>query len=178
MIGGGISRGPIPNDAKPRGPGFRWPGRWPRWPGRSIGGSRFVWRSSCSVSTIRRRDAAGSTSKVPAWWAIEEHFHDVKEVWGAGQQQVRNVWSNVGCWHLNQWLFTLVELCSRDRSATELTDRRNRPWDNANRRSSHADRRRHFAREMLRNEFPATPLSTPETEQYAALFETLLNLCT
>ncbi len=32
-------------------------------------------------------------------WAIEEHFHDVKEVWGAGQQQVRNLWSNIGCWH-------------------------------------------------------------------------------
>jgi len=30
---------------------------------------------------------------VAARWAIEEHFHDVKEVWGAGQQQVRNVWS-------------------------------------------------------------------------------------
>ena len=24
-------------------------------------------------------------------WAIEEFFHDTKEVWGAGQQQVRNV---------------------------------------------------------------------------------------
>ena len=46
-----------------------------------------------------------------ARWAIEEHFHDIKEVWGAGQQQVRNVWSNIGCWHLNQWVFTLVELC-------------------------------------------------------------------
>ena len=34
-------------------------------------------------------------------WAIEEHFHDVKEVWGAGQQQVRNVWSSLGCWQLN-----------------------------------------------------------------------------
>ena len=28
---------------------------------------------------------------VAARWAIEEHFHDVNEVWGAGQQQVRNV---------------------------------------------------------------------------------------
>ncbi len=28
---------------------------------------------------------------VAARWAIEEHFHDVKEVWGAGQQQVRNI---------------------------------------------------------------------------------------
>ena len=25
-------------------------------------------------------------------WSIEEHFHDVKEIWGAGKQQVRNVW--------------------------------------------------------------------------------------
>ena len=47
---------------------------------------------------------------VSARWAIEEHFHDVKEVWGAGQQQVRNVWSNIGCWHLNTWLYTMVEL--------------------------------------------------------------------
>ena len=113
-----------------------------------------------------------------ARWAIEEHFHDVKEVWGAGQQQVRNVWSNVGCWHLNGWLFTLVELCSWNRTAAELTDRRDRPWDNANRRPSHADRRRYFAREMLRNELPTTPLSTPETEKYRTLVETLLTLCT
>jgi len=45
-------------------------------------------------------------------WAIEEQFHDVKEVWGSGQQQVRNVWSNIACWHLNQWLYTLIELSS------------------------------------------------------------------
>ena len=32
--------------------------------------------------------------------AIEQNFHDVKEVHGAGQQQVRNVWSNVACWNL------------------------------------------------------------------------------
>ncbi len=25
---------------------------------------------------------------------IEQDFHDVKEVWGAGQQQVRNIWTN------------------------------------------------------------------------------------
>ena len=113
-----------------------------------------------------------------ARWAIEEHFHDVKEVWGAGQQQVRNVWSNIGCWNLNGWLFTLVELCSWDRASTELADRRDRPWDNADRRPSHADRRRHFAREMLRNQFPPTPPATPESEKYRALFETLLTLCT
>ena len=60
-------------------------------------------------------------------WAIEEHFHDVKEVWGAGQQQVRNLWSNIGCWHLNQWMYTLVELTSWDDEKSELTDRSSRP---------------------------------------------------
>ena len=27
---------------------------------------------------------------------IEQDFHDVKEVWGAGQQQVRNIWTQLG----------------------------------------------------------------------------------
>jgi hypothetical protein len=81
----------------------------------------------------------------------------VKEVWGAGQQQVRNVWSNVGCWHLNQWLYTLVELCCWDVSKSELTDRRARPWDNPDRRPSHADRRRSISREMLQKQFGSSP---------------------
>ena len=89
---------------------------------------------------------------VAARWAIEEHFHDVKEVWGAGQQQIRNVWSNVGCWHLNQWMYTLVELGCWDVAKSELSDRRDRPWNNADRRPSHADRRRSISREML--DFP------------------------
>lgn len=87
---------------------------------------------------------------VAARWAIEEHFHDVKEVWGAGQQQVRNVWSNIGCWNLNQWLYTLVELCSWDEAKSQLEGRGDRPWDNPDRRPSHADRKRTIAREMLR----------------------------
>lgn len=86
-------------------------------------------------------------------WAIEEHFHDVKEIWGAGQQQVRNLWSNIGCWNLCGWLYTLVELACWDEPAEQLVDRRDRPWDNPSRRPSHADRRRRIAREMLRQEF-------------------------
>ena len=53
-----------------------------------------------------------------ARWAIEEHFHDVQEIWAAGQQQVRHVWSNIGCWNPNGWMFTLVELAAWDRPAT------------------------------------------------------------
>ena len=39
----------------------------------------------------------------------EQDFHDIKEVWGAGQQQVRTLWANIGCYHLNLWSHTLVE---------------------------------------------------------------------
>ena len=86
-------------------------------------------------------------------WAIEETFHDVKEVWGAGQQQVRNVWSSIGCWHLNTWLYSLVELACWERPAEELVDRSDRSWDNPHRRPSHADRRRRIRREMLEEQF-------------------------
>ncbi len=96
-------------------------------------------------------------------WAIEEHFHDVKEIWGAGEQQVRSVWSNLGCWNLCGWLYDLVELASWDLPAEQLVDREDRPWDNPARRPSHADRRRRIVREMLRNEF-LTDLPTTADE--------------
>jgi hypothetical protein len=85
-------------------------------------------------------------------WAIEEQFHDVKEVWGAGQQQVRSVWSSIGCWNLCGWMYSLVELACWDRTHEQLVDRSDRPWDNVLRRPSHSDRRRQIRREMLRNE--------------------------
>lgn len=86
-------------------------------------------------------------------WAIEEHFHDVKEVWGAGQQQVRNVWSSTGSWNLCGWLYALVELETWDESRENLVDRSDRPWDNPNRRPSHNDRRRKIAGKMLSEVF-------------------------
>ena len=111
-----------------------------------------------------------------ARWAIEEHFHDVKEVWGAGQQQVRNVWSNIGCWHLNQWMYTLVELCCWDVDKSELSDRRDRPWDNADRRPSHADRKRYISREMLKKQFLAALPHSPDHGKLWSLFQDLITL--
>jgi len=111
-----------------------------------------------------------------ARWAIEEHFHDVKEVWGAGQQQVRNVWSNIGCWHLNQWVYTLVELACWDVAKSELSDRADRPWDNADRRPSHADRRRYISREMLGKKFLAALPHGPNHHKLWKLFQDLITL--
>lgn len=113
---------------------------------------------------------------VAARWAIEEHFHDIKEVWGAGQQQVRNLWSNIGCWHLNQWMYSLVELCTWDAVKADVTDRSDRPWDNPARRPSHADRRRAISREMLEKQFLAHLPQTQEWEKIRQLFHRLISL--
>jgi hypothetical protein len=109
-------------------------------------------------------------------WAIEEHFHDVKEVWGAGQQQVRNVWSNVGCWHLCTWLYTMVELACWDMPADELVDRRDRSWDNPARRPSHADRRRKIMRQMLEKHFLTDLPRGTDGAKYRARIVDLLSL--
>ncbi|HHM13140.1 MAG TPA: transposase [Planctomycetaceae bacterium] len=127
----------------------------------------------CTDTSAQVRDILEA---VAARWAIEEHFHDVKEVWGAGQQQVRNVWSNIGCWHLNQWLYTLVEQCCWDTDKSQLTDRRARRWDNPDRRPSHADRRRSISREMLQENFLAALPPAPDNRKIRRLFEAMLDL--
>jgi len=86
---------------------------------------------------------------------IEQDFHDVKEVWGAGQQQVRNIWTNVAVYHLNLWMHTLVELWAWNRPHAELCDRRDSPWDDPERRPSHADRRKALRRHIMQNELSA-----------------------
>jgi hypothetical protein len=127
----------------------------------------------CTDTSAEVRDILETAA---ARWAIEEHFHDVKEVWGAAQQQVRNVWSNIGCWHLNQWMYTFVELCCWDVDKSELTDRRDRPWDNADRRPSHADRRRYISHEMLKKQFLAALPRSPDHGKLWTLFQDLIAL--
>ena len=83
---------------------------------------------------------------------IEQDFHDVKEVWGAGQQQVRNIWTNLAVYHLNLWIHTLVELWSWNRTHDTLCDRSLSPWDDAERRPSHADRRKALRRHIMQTE--------------------------
>ena len=83
---------------------------------------------------------------------IEQDFHDVKEVWGTGQQQVHNIWTNMAVYNMNLWMHTLVELWSWNRSHEELCDRSDSPWDDAERRPSHANRRKTLRQPMMRNE--------------------------
>ena len=108
--------------------------------------------------------------------AIEQVFHDVKEIWGAGQQQLRNVHANVGAYHLNLWAYTLVEVWAWDRPEGELVDRSASPWDVEWRRPSHADRRRAMLREILRAEIQAVASGPDQAAQLKALAERLLLL--
>lgn len=105
--------------------------------------------------------------------AIEQVFHDIKEVWGAGQQQVRNVWSNIGCYMLNLWMHTLVELWAWNRTGDDLRDRRLSPWDTETRRPSHADRRKALRLACLDREFQRIARHEQIPRKLQTLFESL-----
>jgi hypothetical protein len=85
--------------------------------------------------------------------AIEQDFHDIKEVHGAGEQQLRNYWANLGAFNLTLWWHTLIELWAWVKSQASLTDRSASPWDDETRRPSHADRRNALRRACLHAEF-------------------------
>jgi hypothetical protein len=82
--------------------------------------------------------------------AVEQDFHDVKEVHGAGEQQLRNYWANIAAYQLTLWLHTLVELWSWRQQHASLCDRSASPWDDPNRRPSHADRCKALRRSCIR----------------------------
>jgi hypothetical protein len=108
--------------------------------------------------------------------AIEQTFKDVKEVWGAGQQQVRNVYSNEACFNINLWMHTLAEAWAWDRGEEELVDRSASPWDREPRRASHADKRKALQREVLRGEIREALCGRPTKRKMQALAQRLLDL--
>jgi hypothetical protein len=85
-------------------------------------------------------------------FALETTFRDCKEIVGAGQQQVRFVWANIGAFHVCLWTFTMTEAWAWNRAKDELVDRSTSPWDDPTRRPSHADKRRAWRRELLAEE--------------------------
>jgi hypothetical protein len=108
--------------------------------------------------------------------AIEQDFHDVKEVHGAGQQQVRNYWANIGAFHLNLWLHTLIELWAWKRPHGQLCDRSASPWDKAERRPSHADRRNALRRRCIENEIPRGSAGRRLAPKFRRLLRRVLGL--
>jgi DDE superfamily endonuclease len=109
-------------------------------------------------------------------FALETTFRDCKEVVGAGQQQVRFVWANIGALHICLWTFTMTEAWAWGRSEDELVDRSESPWDDPNRRPSHADKRRAWRRELLVQEIRAVIHPGVTEAEIQALAERLLSL--
>jgi hypothetical protein len=108
--------------------------------------------------------------------AIEQDFHDLKEVHGAGQQQVRHYWANVAVYHLNLWLHTLLELWSWGRPQGQLCDRSASPWDDPERRPSHADRRNALRSCCIRAEIQEVERRHRLAPKFRALVRRLLKL--
>lgn len=110
-------------------------------------------------------------------FSLETCFRDVKEVVGAGQQQVRFLWANVGAFHVCLWTFVMTEAWAWNRTDAELvTHRSASPWDDPKRRPSHADKRRAWQRELLAEEIHAVIGAGQTKEKIRDLAERLLNL--
>jgi hypothetical protein len=110
-------------------------------------------------------------------FSLETAFRDVKEVVGAGQQQVRFIWANVGAFHVCLWAFTTTEAWAWDRAEAGLVGHRSAsPWDDDPRRPSHADKRRAWRREVLGEEIRAALRPGVTEREIAAAAERLLNL--
>jgi hypothetical protein len=108
--------------------------------------------------------------------ALEQVFHDVKEVHGVGQAQTRNYWSNVAVYHVKLWWHTIIELWAWHRPAKELVDRKQSPWDDAERRPSHADKRNALRRKCLEEEFQAAAAAAAVPRKIQRLWRRLLAL--
>jgi hypothetical protein len=109
-------------------------------------------------------------------FSLETAFRDVKDVVGAGQQQVRNVWANIGAFHICLWTYTMTEGWAWNRPKDGVVDRTGSPWDDPKRRPSHADKRRAWQRELLETEIQAVLSSVANHQEIAAAVTLLLGL--
>lgn len=108
--------------------------------------------------------------------AHEQTFKDMKEVWGAGQQQVRNLDSNVAAFAVNGWMYSLTEAWAWDKSHEELVHRARCPWDEPGRRPSHADKRKALQRQILHGVISTALSGRPSKAEIRQLIHRLLDL--
>jgi hypothetical protein len=109
-------------------------------------------------------------------FALETTVRDCKEIVGAGQQQVRFLWVNIGAFDICLWTFTMTEACAWSRPEGELVDRQASTWDDPNSRPSHADRRRAWRRELLAEEIRGVLRPGVTGDEVRAIAERLLAL--
>ena len=133
-----------------------------------------TWRAF--LCTDRDASVESIVQSVHDRWTIEANNRDLKQVERVGEVQLRRVWSNVGAFHLGMWVHTLTEMWAWSRSASELSDRRVSPWDDAARRPSHADRRRALQRAMWHQEYQQLGIPAPLGEKILPLFDRINRL--
>jgi hypothetical protein len=132
------------------------------------------WRAYFCTDTSA--SVADILTTVADRFSLEITFRECKQIVGAGQQQVRFLWANVGAFHVCLWTFTMTEAWAWGRQAEELVDRSTSPWDKASRRPSHADKRRAWRRELLGEEIRAVLRPGVTDEEIQATAERLLSL--
>jgi hypothetical protein len=138
------------------------------------GSDRSNWRAYvCSDSEATVAEIAQG---VADRWGIEQAFHDVKENERIGQVQLRKVWANVGAFNLGLWVNSLVELWGWRRETASLVDRSQSPWDDAERRASHEDRRKALQQELLESEFQRCGVCGPGSRKIRRLFQAVVKL--
>jgi DDE superfamily endonuclease len=108
-------------------------------------------------------------------FSIEQDFRDLKEVEGLGQQQVRDIWANVGAFPLSAWVHTLVELWAWGQPHEAICDRGDSPWDDPGRRPSRADRRKALQRRCLGEEFRQLAEGQALTEEIQDFVRRVIN---
>ena len=79
-------------------------------------------------------------------------------------------------YNLNLWMHTLVELWAWNRPAEALIDRRDSPWDDAQRRPSHANRRKALRRLILDRQLRTIATTGPLPNKILRLAQSLVNL--
>jgi hypothetical protein len=138
------------------------------------GSDRPSWRAYvCSDPEATVREIAPGVAER---WGIEQVFHDVKENERIGQVQLRKVWANVGAFNLGLWVNSLVELWGWRREPSSLVDRSQSPWDDADRRASHGDRRKALQQELLESEFRRYGVCGQGSRKIRKLFQAVVKL--
>jgi hypothetical protein len=132
------------------------------------------WRAYFCTGT--QASVADILGMVADRFSLEIAFREVKQIVGAGQQQVRFLWANIGAFHTCLWTYTMTEAWAWSRKEEELVDRSTSPWDRAARRPSHADKRRAWRRELLGEEIRATLRPGATEAEIQATAERLLSL--
>ena len=132
------------------------------------------WRAFlCSEATA---EVEAIVQAIGDRWAIEQNYHDLKEVERVSEVQLRRVWSNVGALNLSLWVHTLIEVWAWARPTATLSDRSDRPWDDPHRRPSHADRRRAVQRAILDEEYRRLEVPEPWSEKIRHLLAGVIRL--